>query len=99
MSVRIIAEFTGTAPDGTPRRVKVYFDSDIREYVARVWDNDSNLGLPLRRHSAVDYFTEDKADALATARQICGESFERPALSPLESMLPGMPVSRVSSFD
>ena len=73
MSARKIAQFEGVAPNGAARVVRVYFESDFREYVCRPNDADRNPGDRRTAHPAT-YFTDDKADAIATARAMCGET-------------------------
>ena len=58
MSVRKIDEVT--YKDG--RQVKTYYNSDLREYTVK-WYNSQGVHM-----DASDYFTNDKEDALATAR-------------------------------
>jgi hypothetical protein len=42
-------------------KVKVYYDREFGEYVAKLWDRDG------KRYEPADYFTDDKDDALSTA--------------------------------
>ena len=56
--MRLIAEFTN-AETG---KASVYYDSEWQEYVVR-WFNTHGVHL-----DASDYHTDDKEDALSTAR-------------------------------
>lgn len=58
MNVRKVDEIT--YKDG--RKIKTYYNSDLREYVVK-WYNKDGVHM-----DASDYFTDDKEDALATAR-------------------------------
>ena len=64
MSKRKIAEFDGVSPRGETRVIKVYWRSDLEEYVCEVTDNGN-------RRSLRDYFTPDKQDALDTSALMC----------------------------
>lgn len=55
-----------TYRDGTARIAKVYWDYDAREYTVRLY-LDGALYAP------ADYFTDDHADALATAKLMVKE--------------------------
>jgi hypothetical protein len=61
MSKRLIAHVL--PDDGSNyNRAKVYWDSEWREYRTRFYENGVYLG------ESCDSFTDDKADALATAK-------------------------------
>lgn len=68
MSKRLI--FTGS--EGTAR-VKAYWNHEDQEYTVRLWCNG-------QERKGAEYFTDDKADALATSKAMlkqndCGRSF------------------------
>lgn len=63
MSKRTIANLYGTSPGGEARKVRVVYESDYAEYIAEVTDNG-------KRKPDSDYFTADKADAIATAESM-----------------------------
>lgn len=48
------------ALNGASRTVKVYYDSDLAEYVAKLYVDG-------KHYEPADYFTDDKGDALGTA--------------------------------
>lgn len=63
--MRLVETFEGRGPRGEARVVKVRWYSDVSEYVCEVTDAG-------KRRDGVDYYTSDKADALATATEMCG---------------------------
>jgi hypothetical protein len=65
MAQRLIERIEGTSPMLTPRVVRIVYDREFAEYRCMVTDDR-------QRRPAVDYYTPDKADALATARHMCG---------------------------
>lgn len=76
MSRRLIAVVLPDAPNG--REVKVYHDTEWGEYRARLVVD--GLVVP-----AADYFTDDKADAIATAETMARGP--RPACAALQRAL------------
>ena len=64
-TMRTVAVFDGRAPGGAARVVKVRYCRDFEEYVCQVTDGG-------KRREWVDYFTSDKADALATGAEMAG---------------------------
>jgi hypothetical protein len=65
MSLRTIERIEGTSPMLKPRVVRITYDREFAEYRCMVTDDR-------QRRPAVDYYTPDKADAIATARAMCG---------------------------
>jgi hypothetical protein len=64
MSLRLIETFIGTT-----RTVKVYRDSDWDEYVCRLFEGDKEF-------KGAAYHTNDKADALETAKRMANPTLK-----------------------
>lgn len=62
---RIIATFDGKSPQGAARMVRVRWLPEYGEFICEPTDDG-------RRREGADYYTSDKADALATAADMCG---------------------------
>lgn len=56
---RLVATFDGMNHHRQPRVVRVRYYADLDEYICEVTDGG-------KRRDAIDYYTSDKADALAT---------------------------------
>lgn len=63
MSIRCIA--TVSTEINNTRFAKVFRDSDLEEYRVKLYEN-------MVYQPDADYFTDDKADALATAKMMIG---------------------------
>ena len=65
---RLIAIEQASTPGGQRAQAKVYYDPDTEEYTCKLF-----IGNPWRYVASADYFTDDKNDALGTAKRMAND--------------------------
>lgn len=62
--MKLITTVFSITPGKADRLVKIYFDEDVQEYICKLFVAGKHEG------PGNDYYTDDKADAVATSKLI-----------------------------